>query len=141
MNTKSNNIKIENFLESRNVKPTAIRNMVMKYFYNKETASSLKQLEEHFDHSEMTTLYRTLNTFVENKILHTIDDGTGVKKYAKCVHGCECSVDDLHYHFHCNKCEETLCLVEKKVNTFELPLGFKMQEANMVVKGICSSCS
>ncbi len=131
---------IEEKLLLKKVKPTAMRLMVMEFFEKTKTAVSLRQVEDHFDYSDMTTLYRTLNTFVENKILHTIEDGTGVKKYAKCIQGCECTVDDLHYHFHCIKCEETICLIEKKVKTFELPDGFEMLEANMVVKGTCLNC-
>lgn len=133
--------ELEEQLLSKNVKPTAVRLLVMKYFDNKSDATSLKELENHFDYSDMTTLYRTLKTFVEHKILHTIDDGTGVMKYAKCVEDCVCEPQDLHYHFHCLNCKRTICLSEQSIPKVQLPQNFSMSEANMVVKGVCSNCN
>jgi len=135
------NQELEDHLLARDVKPTAVRLLVIKYFDNKTDATSLKELENHFDYSDMTTLYRTLKTFVEHKILHTIDDGTGVMKYAKCVEGCICEPQDLHYHFHCLKCKRTICLSEQSIPRVQLPEKFSMSEANMVVKGLCSNCN
>lgn len=133
--------KIEGRLLTQDVKPTAMRILVMRYFLDRTSATTLRQLEEHFDKSDMTTLYRTLKTFVEQKILHTIDVGTGVMKYALCIEGCICAPDDLHYHFHCLSCKETICLTQQRIPKVQLPDNFTMSEANMVVKGHCSNCS
>ncbi len=133
--------KGEEELLSKEVKPTAVRLLVMDYFANKTSATSLKELENHFDYSDMTTLYRTLKTFVEHKILHTIDDGTGMMKYAKCIDGCICEPQDLHYHFHCLNCKTTICLTEVSIPSVQLPKDFSLSEANMVVKGLCAECN
>ena len=133
--------EIENKLKSKDVKPTAMRILVLQYFQGRTSATTLRQLEDHFDGSEMTTLYRTLKTFVNHNILHTIDDGTGIMKYAKCIEGCVCAPQDLHYHFHCLSCTETICLTEQSIPSVQLPQNFTMTEANMVVKGHCSNCS
>lgn len=132
---------VEKKLIAKNVNPTAMRILVMNYFQKSSNASSLRQLEEHFEKSDMTTLYRTLKTFVEHNILHTIDDGSGIMKYARCIEGCVCAPDDLHYHFHCLSCKETICLTEQRIPKVQLPENFTMSEANMVVKGNCSNCS
>ena len=96
-----NNQTIENELLGKGVKPTAMRILVLQFFQNSINATTMRQLENHFDGSDMSTLYRTLKTFVDHNILHTIDDGTGTLKYAKCIEGCVCAPTDLHYHFHC----------------------------------------
>lgn len=132
---------MEEQLISKGVKPTSVRLLVFKYFQNRTYATTLKELENHFDYSDMSTLYRTLKTFVEHNILHTIDDGTGVVKYAKCVEGCICQPEDLHYHFHCLNCKETICLTEESIPKVNLPENFSVIEANMVVKGHCSKCN
>jgi Fur family ferric uptake transcriptional regulator len=132
---------IEEKLLLKKVKPTAMRLLVMEYFVNESTATSLRQLESHFDHSDMSTLYRTLKTFVEHNILHTIDDGSGTIKYAKCIDGCICEPQDLHYHFHCLACKKTICLTEQSIPSVQLPKNYSMSEANMVVKGICAECN
>ena len=47
-----------------------------------------------------------LKNLRENDIVHQIDDGTGITKYALCEEGCSCDIKtDLHLHFHCNICE------------------------------------
>ncbi len=100
------NKDIEQKLNLKNVKPTSMRMLVMEYFEGINAAVSLREVENHFDYSDMSTLYRTLKTFVEYNILHTIDDGTGKVKYAKCIEGCVCATEDLHYHFHCLTCKK-----------------------------------
>ena len=108
----------------------------------KEIALALTDIENAFIKSDRTTLYRTLKTFEENGIVHQIDDGTGTAKYAICEEHCNCELEqDLHLHFHCNSCDETVCLTEHKIPHINLPEGYKAKDVNLVVKGICDKCS
>jgi len=133
---------IEEIFKKSEVKPTAMRMLVLQYLVNKNIAVSLANIEEHFENSDRTTLYRTLKTFVENRIAHQIDDGTGITKYALCEEHCNCEVDtDLHLHFHCKNCNETICLTEHKIPHINLPQGFIAENVNLVVKGICDKCN
>jgi len=132
----------ENILEKNNIRPTAMRLLVLKDLFNENRAVSLTDLEYNFDRSERTTLYRTLKTFVNSGIAHQIDDGTGITKYALCEENCTCAIDiDLHVHFHCNNCKETICLPKHKIPTINLPNNYLAEEVNLVVKGICDKCS
>jgi Fur family ferric uptake transcriptional regulator len=133
---------LDKLLEIKNVRPTAMRLLVLKFLLQKKVAVSLTQIEEYFDNSERTTLYRTLKTFEVNGIVHQIDDGTGTTKYAICEENCNCELEqDLHLHFHCNTCNETVCLTEHKIPHVNLPEGFIAEDVNLVVKGICDKCS
>lgn len=133
---------IEPLLQKRNVRPTAMRMLIYKFLLEQEAAKTLTDVEKHFEKSERTTLYRTLKTFEENGVVHQIDDGTGTLKYALCEEDCNCEIErDLHLHFHCNECDETLCLTEHKIPQINLPHGFTAEDANLVVKGICDKCS
>tara|TARA_R110002050_G_scaffold131799_3_gene253686 strand:+ start:3585 stop:4001 length:417 start_codon:yes stop_codon:yes gene_type:complete len=133
---------LEKILEANNVKPTAMRLLVLQFLLNKKVAVSLTNIEEYFDNSDRTTLYRTLKTFVKNGVAHQIDDGTGIKKYAVCEENCNCEMDtDLHLHFHCTNCNETVCLTEHKIPHINLPEGFEAENVNLVVKGICDKCN
>lgn len=133
---------LEKIMESSNVKPTAMRLLVLQFLLNRKVAVSLTNIEEYFDNSDRTTLYRTLKTFVENRIAHQIDDGTGITKYALCEEHCNCEIGtDLHLHFHCNNCNETICLTEHKIPHINLPEGYVAENVNLVVKGICDKCS
>lgn len=133
---------LEQILENNKVKPTAMRLLVLQFLLNKKVAVSLTNIEAYFDNSDRTTLYRTLKTFVENGIAHKIDDGTGSTKYALCEENCLCEIDtDLHLHFHCTNCNETVCLTEHKIPHINLPEGYEAENMNLVVKGICDKCS
>ena len=131
----------ENKLENRNIKPTAMRELVLKVLSEQVTAISLADLELTFEKADKVTLYRTLKTFEENKLIHSIDDGTGSVKYALCRETCQCHPEDLHIHFLCTKCKQTYCLNDIPVPSVNLPVGFTFENINMVVKGICSNCS
>ncbi len=134
--------QIEDFLESKGVRPTAMRLLVFKYLADRQAAATLSDVEASFSKAERTTLYRTLKTFEENSIVHQIDDGTGISRYALCEEGCNCDLErHLHLHFHCNKCDETVCLTDYKIPPLNLPKGFIANDANMVLKGICDKCS
>ncbi|MBZ0326724.1 MAG: transcriptional repressor [Altibacter sp.] len=134
--------EIEETLESKGIRPTAMRILIYKYMVEKEIALALTDIENAFIKSDRTTLYRTLKTFEENGIVHQIDDGTGTAKYAICEEHCNCELEqDLHLHFHCNSCDETVCLTEHKIPHINLPEGYKAKDANLVVKGICDKCS
>ncbi|MBE7640524.1 MULTISPECIES: Fur family transcriptional regulator [Salegentibacter] len=127
-------------LSERSIRPTAVRILVYDYLAKKNIASSLSDIEDFMGQSDRTTLYRTLKTFEEKGVVHQIDDGTGVQKYALCEEDCMCDPQDLHLHFHCVKCNETQCLTDRKIPHINLPKGFVVKDANLVVKGICDQC-
>ena len=133
---------LEDKLQKNKVRPTAMRLLVLQSLYGQEAAISLSDLEKVFERSDRVTLFRTLKTFQENGLVHSIDDGTGAPKYALCEEGCKCDIErDLHVHFHCKVCSETFCLPKYKIPEIELPEKFTPEEANLVMKGTCAKCS
>lgn len=69
-------IKMQNEKEEplirRKIKPTAMRQLVLKELTDEKTALSLSELEQKFDRVDRVTLYRTLKTFEKNKLIHAI---------------------------------------------------------------------
>ena len=134
--------KIEKLLEEKNVRPTAMRILIYKFMAQKDSAVAMKDIESAFAKADRTTLYRSLKTFEEKNVVHQIDDGTGIAKYALCEEGCNCEIEqDLHLHFHCSNCDETVCLTEHKIPQINLPDGFLAEEVNLVLTGICDKCN
>lgn len=134
--------KIEQILESKEIRVTAMRLLVYKFLSEKDSAATLTDIENAFAKADRTTIYRTLKTFEEKAIVHQINDGTGITKYALCEKGCNCEIkNDLHLHFHCNNCKETICLTDHKIPQIKVPQGFISENINLVVKGICDKCS
>src|SRR5690606_17029771 len=133
---------VEHILEDKAIRVTAMRLLIYKFLAQKQIAVTLSDIEHAFDKAERTTLYRTIKTFEEKGVVHQIDDGTGITKYALCEHGCNCDIEtDLHLHFHCNNCNETICLTDHKIPQIKVPTGFVSEDVNLVVKGICDKCS
>jgi len=133
---------VEHILEDKAIRVTAMRLLIYKFLAEKQVAVTLSDIEHAFDKVDRTTLYRTIKTFEEKGVVHQIDDGTGITKYALCEIGCNCDIEtDLHLHFHCNICNETVCLTDHKIPQIKVPKGFISEDVNLVVKGICDKCS
>src|SRR5680860_179335 len=126
--------EIEKLLEEKKVRTTAMRILIYKFMAQNKIAVALTDIENAFTKAERTTLYRTLKTFEEKGIVHQIDDGTGASKYALCEEGCNCDIEqDLHLHFHCSNCNETVCLTEHKIPQINLPEGYLAEDVNLVI--------
>ena len=115
--------------------------MVLQYFTKQDRAITLPELENAFETADKSTLYRTLKTFEKRNLVHGIDEGTGITKYALCLEGCLCAPKDQHYHFHCIKCKATFCLTSQNLPSIALPKDFTINRANLVLKGICAHCN
>lgn len=132
---------IEHNLITKNITPTAMRLLVLDFLLRQDNALSLSDIETGLAPADRITIYRTLKKFEEHGLVHAIDDGSGKPKYALCAEGCETSQhQDLHVHFHCNKCNETTCLPDSSLPDIALPAGFQPNEMNLIVKGICDRC-
>ena len=132
--------ELENRLKSRQIRPTAMRLLVLEELSRQQAAMSLQDLEEAFEKADRITLYRSLKTFEEKGLVHSIEDGTGATKYALCEPGCECAPEDLHVHFHCSSCQKTFCLPKTGIPAFQLPPQFRLQEIKLTATGICGQC-
>lgn len=132
--------EIEKVLKTHDVRPTAIRLLMYKFLLERDVAVALNDIESGFDKSERTTLYRTIKTFEKHGLVHQIDDGTGVAKYALDEPETGKLSQDLHLHFHCTNCNETICLTDHKIPHISLPKGFVTQDMNLVLKGTCDKC-
>jgi Fur family ferric uptake transcriptional regulator len=135
-------VNVESTLESKGIRPTAMRLLVLDYLLKQTAAVSLNDLETYFHRSDRITLYRTLKTFEEKGLVHKIEDGSGSVKYARCVDDCLTHEHhDLHVHFNCKVCGETFCLPKSRIPEIPLPEKFRVEEVNLVMKGVCGNCA
>ena len=135
------NMVAEQRLTDKHINPTAMRLLVLEVLLNQTSAMSLSDIEKSLEPADRITIYRTLKTFEEKGLIHSIDDGTGSPKYALCIENCDSNHHhDLHVHFYCTTCKETFCLPDSKIPELSLPVGFSATEMNLVVKGVCITC-
>ena len=131
---------IEKILHLRDIKPTAIRILVLGTMLNHNSAFSLSDLETEMGTVDKSTLSRTINLFHQHHLIHSIDDGSGSIKYSVCREECQCSLGDLHVHFHCDRCGNTYCMEGISIPNITLPPNFRLENINFVMKGGCSQC-
>ena len=97
-----------------------------------------KKAGEKFDR---VTIYRTLQTFVEKGIIHTIPTAENSVLYALCKDCTEGHHHDDHVHFVCANCNSTICLDDVVSPKLNLPQGYTAQNVQVVINGICKSCN
>lgn len=129
----------EHILSEAGIRPTAIRLMVLREIIAYDHTFTLAELEQHIGTIDRSTLFRTLMLFVEHKLLHDIDNGSGSKLFCRC----ECTHSHHHtphIHFTCTACNETFCIKEIDISILPLPTGYEVSEINLVMKGLCPKC-
>lgn len=128
-------------MKQHGLRKTDMRIRVLELFQGEDTALSHPRIEQALGDVDRVTLYRTLRTFEQKGIIHRAIDGTETAKYALCGHQCsEASHVDQHAHFHCSDCGETFCVDHLEVPTVQVPGGFEVESAHLVVKGRCQAC-
>lgn len=99
-----------------------------------------KLLELLEDTVDRATIYRILNRFCADGLTHRIIADDGKQYFALCE---DCSHHEEHshnhFHFRCQRCERVECLsTEVSVN---LPPGYRAENFNGVISGICGRCA
>ena len=134
-------------LGQRGIRPTANRLLVLRVLAAENCALSLVDIEARIGTVDKSSVFRVLTLFLSHHMVHCVDDGTGMMKYALCSPHCHCGEEhhhglgDLHTHFRCERCGRTFCLRGLPVPSVPLPEGFVLNSANYVLVGLCPECS
>jgi Fur family ferric uptake transcriptional regulator len=134
--------QIRDMLKKNRLSITDSRMIVLSLFYNQSDALAHADIERKAGTKiDRVTIYRTLQTFEEKGMIHTIPSSDNTVKYALCKEHCAHGHHhDNHVHFVCNKCCKTICLDDVLVPEVKLPKDFMPSESNMVVNGVCKNC-
>lgn len=133
--------QVDKILNQKAVRITAMRQLILEYFVTENAVLGLSELEKAFPKSDRITMYRTLKTFEENGILHSIKGEGEEAKYALCQEHCTpVHHFDRHPHFQCEQCKKVTCMDSQLIPSMKLPNGYKQTEVSMMIKGICPDC-
>jgi Fur family ferric uptake transcriptional regulator len=140
--TKALENKASDLLRRKHLSITDSRKKILSLFLNSHDALAHGDIEkkagEKFDR---VTVYRTLQTFVEKGIVHTIPTAENSVLYALCKDCDEAHHHDDHVHFVCRNCNTTICLDDIVSPKIELPQGYQAENVQVVINGICKNCS
>jgi Fur family transcriptional regulator, ferric uptake regulator len=133
---------IKEILKKNNLSVTGSREKILSLFMEQPGALSHGDIEkragEKFDR---VTVYRTLQTFVEKGIIHTIPTSDNSIRYALCKDDCEEGHHhDHHVHFVCTQCHTTYCLDDVVTPELKLPKGYTSSHIEVVAEGTCKNC-
>jgi Fur family transcriptional regulator, ferric uptake regulator len=134
--------QIQELLKRNQLSVTGSRTRILELFLSQAGALAHGDIEkktgEKFDR---VTIYRTLQTFVDKGIIHTIPTADNSIRYALCKDECvEGHHHDHHVHFVCKQCGNTVCLDEVTVPDVKLPKGYQSTQIEVVVNGVCKDC-
>ena len=127
-------------LESKVIRPTANRILVMKTLMGEQNPQSLSNLERKMVSMDKSSIFRTLTLFLEHDVVHAFEDGRGVLCYELCEEKGACDHHDGHIHFYCESCQRSFCMEDIHIPSFELPEGFYPHSISFVIKGECPDC-
>jgi len=121
---------------------TESRKQILELFHASKGALAHADIEKNSSAAfDRVTIYRTLQTFVEKGIVHTIPTADNSVLYALCKDECKAGHHhDNHVHFICDICGTTYCLDNVSIPPVSLPDGFIKKQADVVVSGICKNC-
>lgn len=126
-------------MQQHGIRPTANRIIVAKALAEESRPLTMGELEDRIGSIDKSGIFRTLTLFKEQHLVHALEDGDGTR-YELC-HSHDHAIDnDMHVHFHCERCGATICLEDLPIPKVQLPEGYEMQNANFVITGRCPKC-
>ncbi|HEY0677084.1 MAG TPA: transcriptional repressor [Chitinophagaceae bacterium] len=133
---------VDVILKKNQLSITGSRKKILELFLASNGALAHADIERKAGQKfDRVTVYRTLQTFVDKGIIHSIPTSDNSVKYALCKEDCkEGRHFDNHVHFICRNCEKTICLEEVSVPEVHLPQEFAAVQSQMVVTGLCKEC-
>ena len=132
--------EVKRILKSHDLRVTDGRMDVLDFFLSQNKTLSFKEIHAEFKDSDRVTLYRILNAFTENGVLHKIPNDSGYVNYGICHETCDPNDHNHdHMHFKCDECGIIECL-EQNIPTIQIP-GYQVKEANLILKGTCKICA
>lgn len=134
--------QVEQILKENSIANTDSRRRILELFLEQENALAHSDIEKKMGGAlDRVTVYRTLQTFLEKGLIHTIPTSDNAIRYALCKSGCsEGHHHDDHVHFMCDECGNTICLEKVATPEVKLPKGFRSKQVDVVVSGICKDC-
>jgi len=128
---------IGEFLKERDIRPSYQRIKVYQYLIEMENHPTVdtiyKALNPEIPTLSKTTVYNTLNLFIEKGIANVLVIEENETRYDACV--------KLHGHFKCESCDSVYDIdIDDSLLASEELEGFQIKENHIYFKGICKTC-
>ncbi|RYD50817.1 MAG: transcriptional repressor [Sphingobacteriales bacterium] len=123
-----------------NRRQTPTKEAVLRVLSGSGKALSQEAIERRVEVAmDRATIYRILNRFDADGLVHKIVAEDGKQYFAVCRNCAAHQHQDDHYHFRCTRCDTIECLPEPVA--FTTPNGYTVTQINCVLTGICKDCA
>jgi Fur family ferric uptake transcriptional regulator len=131
----------EEAIRGTGARMTRPRIMVLAVLLAAERALTHTEVESRLPPSRevnRVTIYRVLEWLTEQGLAHKIAGDDRVWRFNAADH----AHSGPHAHFQCSDCGQVLCLepVAAKPSSVKLPAGYRQQQVELTVKGLCADC-
>lgn len=125
---------VQDILNDNKLSVTHPRKTILALFVKRKHALTWAEINKLTGSKlDRITVYRTLQTFLDNGIIHNIPTKDDSILYIL-TRGKE-----NHAHFICTKCKKAYCL-DVELPAIKMPRGYKVSGMDVVVYGICEGC-
>ena len=136
------NVDLGKILSKNGLSKTSFRKKLIKLFYLSKSSLSIDEIINGLDYKiDKVSVYRALNAFEENGLIHKVPDKGNLMRYALCQSECS-STKHSHNHAHllCDKCNSTFCLNDFKIPVENKYKGFIVTNSKIILEGRCIDC-
>lgn len=112
----------------------AVLDCFKKNSFGLKTEDLIKELNQ-FD---KVTIYRILQSFLDDGIIHKAVSFDGNSYYFICK-TCQKVHFHNHYHFKCNVCGKVECINEEI--EVKIPQNYTIENMNFWISGVCENCN
>lgn len=119
---------------------TATKQAVMAILTDSDRALSQEAIFNRLlIEADRATIYRILNRFCADNVLHKIIGDDGNFYFAINLICEKTRHNQNHFHFRCTSCEKIECLPD--LIPLTVPSGYVMMNMNCMLSGLCKNCS
>ncbi len=131
----------ERIMNECRLRRTKSRIAILRILLDSKTPLTHEEIHEQMLHTgiDRVTVYRSLQSFWEAGIVHRVEAGDRVWRFAVC--SCH-SRSHCHPHFTCRLCGRVECLFELTMPSIEESVsGYQIEEQEVYWRGICGQCA
>ncbi|MXS83733.1 Fur family transcriptional regulator [Nitrosomonas oligotropha] len=130
----------EDMIRHNGGRATAGRIGILAILLAEQQAITHREIEQRLPQEQQldrVTLYRALEWLAEKNLIHKVTSDDRAWRY----HANRDVQSHQHAHFKCTCCAQVICLDKLPVErNWPLPAGYRLQEIELTVKGLCANC-
>lgn len=135
--------ELETILQAHGLRKTTFRLELMELFHNAKSSLTVEEIRKRVSSTnDKVTVYRGLDAFEKNGIIHIVPDKNNLSRYALCETECSSAAHvHNHAHFICTSCDETFCINDVQIPRIDDTKDFVIKSSKLVLEGFCGQCA